>query len=44
MKKLVSGLKIEATNKSISISFDEDDVKSVKSIMSFENTLHKTSL
>ena len=44
VKKLISELKIEATDESISISFDEDDVKSVKSIMSFENTLHKTSL
>ena len=44
MKKLISGLKIEATNESIPTSFDEDDVKSVESIMSFENTLRKASL
>ena len=44
VKKLVSELKIEATNESIPTSFDEDDVKSVKNIMSFENILCKTSL
>jgi len=44
VKKLISELKIEITNESIPISFDEDDVKSVKSIMSFENILCKASL
>src|SRR6266516_1467805 len=44
MKKLVSLLKIEATNESKSTSFDENEVsQKVKTLLFFSNTLQKAS-
>ena len=43
MKKLISALKIEICNKSISISFDENNVNMMKNVLIFKNTFYKTS-
>jgi hypothetical protein len=43
VKKLLSALKIEASNESIPTSFDEDDVNTVENVPTFENTIHKIS-
>ena len=37
MKKLISALKIEVCNESISISFDEDNVDMMKNVLTFKN-------
>ena len=43
VKNLVSALKVEACNDSIPTSFNEDDINMVENVLTFENTLCKTS-